>query len=117
MDELKDFLTNLFQTNGTEVFTDPNQTNQTEPEQNQPEPDKNQAEPSEALSEDSIRKIFKEEFSKMIKESMEAKANAQKAARAASVNKVPEPVPERSAEDVLADRFKRINNYKEEKEK
>lgn len=64
-----------------------------------------------------VRSMIREELRSIMTEAYEVEQKNQKAARAASVQSVPPKEPERSVEDIMAERYKNALGVKTEKEK
>ena len=62
-----------------------------------------------------IREMIRDELRSIMKEAYEVEQKKQKAARAASVQTVPSKEPERSVEDIMAERYKNALGVKENK--
>ena len=63
-----------------------------------------------------IKEMIREELRSIMKEAYEVEQKKQKVARAASVQKVQPTEPERSVEDIMAERYKNALGVKTEKE-
>lgn len=68
-------------------------------------------EPS-GVNEPDIRELVRNELKSMMQEIYEKEKQTQKTARAASVQTVPTPEPERSVEDIMAERYSAVVGIK-----
>ena len=75
-----------------------------------------EAESSNESESDKLRKVIRDELKGMLSEIAEQEAERTKRARAQSVAKVPEKQPERTVDDIMAERFKTSMGIKEKKE-